>query len=50
MMKKVLAFITVFMLVFSSLVYAGGDQNHGTKGQGTTGTTGGGDTTQNRGG
>jgi hypothetical protein len=49
MMKKVLALITVFMLAFSSLVYAGGDKNRGSKGQGSTGTKGGGATTQTRG-
>ena len=49
-MKKVLVLITAFMLVFSSLVYAGGDKNHGGKGKGSTGTNGGGATTQTRGG
>jgi hypothetical protein len=49
MMKKVLVLITVFMLAFSSLVYAGGDKNRGSKGQGSTGTNGGGATTQTRG-
>jgi hypothetical protein len=48
-MKKVLVFITAIMLIFSSLVYAGGDKNRGSKGQGSTGTTGGGATTQTRG-
>jgi hypothetical protein len=50
MMKKVLALITVFMIIFSSLAYAGGDKNRGSKGKGNTGTTGGGATTQTRGG
>lgn len=48
-MKKVLAFIMVLMIGFSTLVYAGGDKNRGSKGQGSTGTTGGGTTTQTRG-
>ena len=48
-MKKVLALITVFMIIFSSLAYAGGDKNRGSKGSGSTGTTGGGSTTQTRG-
>ena len=48
-MKKVLVLITAFMLIFSSLVYAGGDKNRGSKGQGSTGTNGRGDTTQMRG-
>jgi hypothetical protein len=47
--KKVLVFITAFMIIFSSLVYAGGDKNRGIKGQGSTGTSGGGATTQTRG-
>jgi hypothetical protein len=49
MMKKVLVLITAFMIMLSSLVYAGGDKNRGSKGQGSTGTTGGGATTQTRG-
>ena len=48
-MKKVLVFITAFMIVFASLAYAGGDKVRGDKGQGETGTTGGGSTTQTRG-
>ncbi len=48
-MKKVLVLITAFMIIFSSLVYAGGDKNRGKQGQGQTGTTGGGATTQTRG-
>lgn len=48
-MKKVLVLITAFMIIFSSLVYAGGDKNRGGKGQGSTGTNGGGATTQTRG-
>jgi len=48
-MKKVLAFVTAFLILSSSLVFAGGDQNHGSQGQGATGTTGGGATTQTRG-
>lgn len=49
-MKKVLGFVLAFMLAFSSLVYAGGDKNHGSNGQGSTGSDGGGQTTQKRGG
>ena len=45
-MKKVLVLIMAFMISFSSLVYAGGDKNHGDKGQGSTGSSGGGATTQ----
>ena len=45
-MKKVLVLITAFMIIFSSLVYAGGDKNHGSKGKGSTGSNGGGATTQ----
>ena len=48
-MKKVIVLITTFMIIFSSLVYAGGDKNRGSKGKGSTGTTGGGATTQTRG-
>ncbi len=48
-MKKVLVLITALMIVCSSVVYAGGDKNRGSKGQGSTGTTGGGATTQTRG-
>ncbi len=48
-MKKVLVLITASMLIFSSMVYAGGDKNRGSKGQGSTGTSGGGATTQTRG-
>ena len=48
-MKKVLILVTALMLIFSSLGYAGGDKNRGSKGQGATGTTGKGATTQTRG-
>jgi hypothetical protein len=48
-MKKILVLITAFMIVFSSLAYAGGDKVRGAKGQGSTGTSGGGSTTQTRG-
>ena len=48
-MKKILVLITAFMIIFSSLAYAGGDKNRGSKGQGSTGTSGGGATTQTRG-
>ena len=48
-MKKVLILITAFMFIFSSLVYAGGGKIRGDKGKGSTGTSGGGTTTQTRG-
>ena len=48
-MKKVIVLVTALMLIFSTLGYAGGDKNRGSKGQGSTGTTGGGATTQTRG-
>lgn len=48
-MKQVFGFIAALMLIFSSVVYAGGDQNHGSKGQGSTGEDGKGSTTQTRG-
>jgi hypothetical protein len=48
-MKKVLAFIVAFMIILSSVVYAGGDKNRGSKGQGSTGSDGKGATTQTRG-
>jgi len=52
MMKKLFVLLVSFSLLFSvaaSSVYAGGDKNHGSKGQGSTGTSGGGATTQTRG-
>ena len=48
-MKKVLVLITGFMIIFSSIAYAGGDKVRSEKGQGSTGTSGGGATTQTRG-
>lgn len=48
-MKKVIVLVTALMLIFSTLGYAGGDKNRGSKGQGATGTTGQGATTQTRG-
>ena len=48
-MKKIFAIVTLFLILCSSSVYAGGDKNRGSKGQGSTGTTGGGATTQTRG-
>jgi len=48
-MKKVLVLVTAFMILFSSFAYAGGDKNRGSKGQGSTGSAGGGKTTQARG-
>ena len=38
-MKKLIGFIVAMMIVFSSLAYAGGDQNCGDVGEGFTGTT-----------
>lgn len=49
-MKKIIGLVAIIMIICSSMAYAGGDQNHGSKGQGSTGTSGAGDTTQNRGG
>jgi hypothetical protein len=48
-MKKIFGIVVLVMILFSSIAYAGGDQNHGSKGQGSTGTGGGGSTTQTRG-
>lgn len=48
-MKKIVVFITVLMLAFSTTVFAGGDKVRSDKGQGSTGTSGGGATTQQRG-
>ena len=48
-MKKVFVFVTAFMLIFASLAYAAGDKNRGSKGKGSTGSNGGGATTQTRG-
>jgi hypothetical protein len=47
-MKKITVWIALMMLVFSSLAYAGGDQNCGDEGTGPTGTTGEGSVSQNR--
>ena len=47
-MKKMMVWITALMLVFSSMAYAGGDQNCGDEGTGPTGSTGQGTPTQNR--
>jgi len=52
MTKKFFAILVSLSLLCSvavSSVYAGGDKNHGSKGQGSTGTSGGGATTQTRG-
>jgi hypothetical protein len=47
-MKKV--FITLVIFVsFTAFAFAAGGKNHGLKGKGNTGTTGKGQTTQNRG-
>ena len=48
-MKKVLSLIVAVMLLSSSLVYAGGDKNRGSKGQGSTGSDGKGKVSQQRG-
>jgi hypothetical protein len=48
-MKKILALTTAFIILFSSLAFASGGKERGSKGQGTTGSTGGGATTQTRG-
>jgi len=47
-MKKMLGCLVVFMLIFSSLVYAGGDQVCGDKAAGPAGDTGQGAVDQNR--
>ena len=47
-MKKMLGFIVATMIMFSSLAYAGGDQNCGSEGQGPTGDDGKGAVTQNQ--
>ena len=45
-MKKVLVFITAFVLLFSSAAFAAGGKNHGSKGKGFTGGNGKGTVTQ----
>lgn len=47
-MKKILGLTIAVMLVFSSIAYAGGDQNCGEEGQGTTGSSGQGEVVQKR--
>jgi hypothetical protein len=47
-MKRIMVFVVALMLAMSTMAYAGGDQNTGSKGQGSTGTDGGGATTQKR--
>ena len=47
-MKKVIGFTAVLMLIFSTFVYAGGDQVCGDKAQGSAGDSGGGTVSQNR--
>ena len=47
-MKKIIGLLAVLMIMASSMVYAGGDQNCGGKTQGNAGTTGGGTVEQNR--
>ena len=48
-MKKTFALFIALMLSLSTMAYAGGDKNHSSKGQGSTGTDGSGSTTQQRG-
>jgi len=48
-MKKVLVLITAFMIIFSALIYVGGEKNHRSKRADSTGHTGGGAITQTRG-
>lgn len=48
-MKKVFLTLVIFVS-FTAFAFAGGDQNHGSKGQGSTGSGGGGQTTQQRSG
>jgi len=48
-MKKVFALVTAILILSATLVFAGGDKNRGSKGQGSTGSSGGGATTQTRG-
>ena len=45
-MKKVFMILVIFVS-FTAFAFAGGDQNHGSEGQGSTGSQGQGDTTQN---
>ena len=47
-MKKMMGIIFAVMFLFSSLAYAGGDQNCGSEGQGPTGDDGKGQVTQNQ--
>jgi hypothetical protein len=48
-MKKILVLVTAVMILLSSLVYAAGDKNRGSIGQGSTGSNGKGATSQTRG-
>jgi hypothetical protein len=48
-MKKVFTLIAALLILLASFAYAGGDKNRGSEGQGSTGSTGGGATTQTRG-
>ena len=50
-MKKALGIFVAAVFIFcSSLAFAGGDQQHGDVGSGSTGDSGAGDVTQNHGG
>lgn len=48
-MKKILGFIIAFMIILSSIAYAGGGQNTGDKAQGSAGSQGDGTVQQSRG-
>ena len=48
-MNKIFTIIILFIFLVASMVYAGGDKVRGSKGQGSTGTTGGGTIAQTRG-
>jgi hypothetical protein len=47
-MKKMMILTAAFMFVLTSMAYAGGDQNCGSKASGAAGSTGKGTVTQNR--
>ena len=47
-MKKIIGLLAVLMIMASSMVYAGGDQNCGDNGTGDTGENAPGQATQNR--
>ena len=49
-MKKILALTAAFLIFCSSVAYAAGGKEHGSKGKGNTGSTGKGKVEQKRGG